>query len=69
MTATKDGRATTSQHDPRTLAVDVGGTGLKASVLDGAGRMLDVHPTALHQRTAIYVGSKGDVEIAREMLA
>jgi polyphosphate glucokinase len=27
-------------NDPRTLAIDVGGSGLKASVLDGAGRML-----------------------------
>jgi hypothetical protein len=27
-------------NDLRTLAIDVGGTGLKASVLDGAGRML-----------------------------
>ena len=33
-----------------------------------ATRMLDVQPTSLHQRTAIYVGSRCDVEIAREML-
>jgi fructose-1,6-bisphosphatase I len=39
------------------------------AAIDGTGRMLDVSPTALHQRTAIYVGSRGDVEIAREMLA
>jgi fructose-1,6-bisphosphatase I len=38
------------------------------AAIDGSGRMLDVNPTALHQRTAIYIGSKGDVEIAREML-
>jgi polyphosphate glucokinase len=33
-------RASPSEDDPRTLAIDVGGTGLKASVLDAAGRML-----------------------------
>jgi fructose-1,6-bisphosphatase I len=36
--------------------------------IDGRGRMLDVVPTRLHQRTPIYVGSKADVAIAREML-
>ena len=35
----------------------------------GTRRILDVQPTELHQRTPIYVGSKGDVAIAREMLA
>jgi len=34
------GRASTSRNGPRTLAIDVGGTGLKASVLDRAGKML-----------------------------
>ena len=29
-----------SRRGPNTLAIDVGGTGLKASVLDDAGRML-----------------------------
>jgi len=29
-----------AKASPRTLAIDVGGTGLKASVLDGAGQML-----------------------------
>jgi hypothetical protein len=33
-------RASVFRNGPRTLAIDVGGTGLKASVLDGAGRML-----------------------------
>ena len=33
-------RASASRNGPRTLAIDVGDTGLKASVLDGAGRML-----------------------------
>jgi polyphosphate glucokinase len=33
-------QASAFQNGPRTLAIDVGGTGLKASVLDGAGKML-----------------------------
>jgi fructose-1,6-bisphosphatase I len=39
------------------------------AAFDGRTRMLEVQPTSLHQRTAIYVGSKFDVEIAREMLS
>ena len=39
------------------------------AAIDGGTRMLDVQPTALHQRTPIFVGSKCDVEIAREMLS
>jgi fructose-1,6-bisphosphatase I len=38
------------------------------SAVDGNGRVLDVVPTSLHQRTPIYVGSKNDVDIACEML-
>jgi polyphosphate glucokinase len=34
------GRSATPHSRPRTLSIDVGGTGLKASVLDGAGRMM-----------------------------
>lgn len=33
-------RASASRNGPRTLATDVGGIGLKASVLDRAGKML-----------------------------
>ncbi len=33
-------RTSTFRNGPRTLAIDVGGTGLKASVLDRAGQML-----------------------------
>ena len=36
--------------------------------IDGRGRVLDVEPTRLHQRTPIFIGSKADVAIAREML-
>jgi polyphosphate glucokinase len=30
-------------HPPQTLAIDIGGTGLKASVLDGSGKMVEEH--------------------------
>jgi fructose-1,6-bisphosphatase I len=36
---------------------------------DGHQRVLDVHPTELHQRTPLYIGSKKDVELATEVLA
>ncbi|MDR3416535.1 MAG: ROK family protein [Nevskia sp.] len=39
MTSTKRKPATASSRGPRTLAMDIGGTGLKASVLDSRGRM------------------------------
>jgi fructose-1,6-bisphosphatase I len=35
---------------------------------DGATRIMDVPPTELHQRTPLYIGSKGEVELADEML-
>ena len=38
------------------------------AAIDGHRRILDVVPSQLHQRTAIYVGSKGDVDVACEML-
>lgn len=28
----------------------------------GTKRILDIHPTAIHQRTSIFLGSKDDVE-------
>ncbi len=36
---------------------------------DGSRRILDIQPTALHQRTPIYIGSKADVEVASRMLS
>ncbi|MBK7906731.1 MAG: class 1 fructose-bisphosphatase [Gemmatimonadetes bacterium] len=39
------------------------------AAIDGQRRILDVQPTELHQRSPYYIGSKADVEIAREMLA
>lgn len=35
---------------------------------DGVHRILDLQPTELHQRTPLYMGSKGDVETAHEFL-
>jgi fructose-1,6-bisphosphatase I len=35
----------------------------------GRGRILDVAPSELHERTPLYIGSKKDVETATEMLA
>ena len=35
---------------------------------DGVRRILDVHPTDLHQRIPLYVGSKSDVDAATSML-
>ena len=39
------------------------------AAIDGRQRILDVTPTALHQRSPYFVGSKADVAIAAEMLA
>lgn len=38
------------------------------SAIDGTQRILNVKPTALHQRSPYYIGSKADVAIAAEML-
>jgi fructose-1,6-bisphosphatase I len=36
---------------------------------DGAHRVMDVQPTELHQRTPLYIGSKGEVDLAVELLS
>ena len=36
---------------------------------DGTRRVLDIHPTELHQRTPLYIGSKAEVALASETLA
>jgi fructose-1,6-bisphosphatase I len=36
---------------------------------DGWHRVLDVVPTELHQRTALYIGSKSDVDLAQQVLS
>jgi fructose-1,6-bisphosphatase I len=33
---------------------------------DGAGRVMDIHPTELHQRTPLYLGSRAEVETVQE---
>ena len=35
---------------------------------DGTQRILDIHPTELHQRIPLYIGSKNEVDLAKEML-
>jgi len=36
---------------------------------DGAHRVMEVQPTELHQRTPLYIGSKGEVDLAVELLS
>ena len=38
------------------------------AAIDGTGRILDIQPTELHQRSPYFVGSRADVEIAATML-
>ena len=39
------------------------------AAIDGARRILEVKPTELHQRTPLYIGSKTEIELARQMLS
>jgi fructose-1,6-bisphosphatase I len=39
------------------------------AAIDGANDVLDINPTELHQRTPLFIGSKDEVAIARDMLA
>jgi fructose-1,6-bisphosphatase I len=39
------------------------------AAIDGSQRILDVHPTELHQRVPLYIGSKQDVDLAQQVLA
>ncbi len=39
------------------------------AAIDGHKRILDIHPTQLHQRSPYFIGSKADVAIAAELLA
>ena len=36
---------------------------------DGHKRIVDIHPTELHERTPLYMGSRHEVELANQMLA
>jgi fructose-1,6-bisphosphatase I len=38
------------------------------AAIDGSRRILDVKPTELHQRTPLYIGSKQEIELARQTL-
>ena len=33
---------------------------------DGIGRVMDIQPTELHQRTPLYLGSRAEVETVQE---
>jgi fructose-1,6-bisphosphatase I len=35
---------------------------------DGHQRILDITPTELHQRTPLYIGSRGDVDEVHRLL-
>jgi fructose-1,6-bisphosphatase I len=39
------------------------------AAIDGSGRIMDIQPTQLHQRSPYFIGSKADVAIAAELLA
>ena len=39
------------------------------AAIDGSQRIMDVKPGELHQRTPLFIGSKGDVELASQVLA
>jgi fructose-1,6-bisphosphatase I len=39
------------------------------AAIDGSRRVLDIHPTELHQRVPLYIGSKQDVDLAQQVLA
>ncbi|HET9424921.1 MAG TPA: class 1 fructose-bisphosphatase [Gemmatimonadaceae bacterium] len=38
------------------------------AAIDGSKRILDVQPTELHQRTPLFIGSKNEIEVARQTL-
>jgi fructose-1,6-bisphosphatase I len=39
------------------------------AAIDGGRRILEVVPTALHQRTPLFIGSRNDVDLASRVLA
>ena len=39
------------------------------AAIDGHRRILDVQPTELHQRTPLFIGSKNEIEVAKQTLA
>jgi fructose-1,6-bisphosphatase I len=53
------------EANPLAFVVEAAG----GSATDGRADILNVMPEELHQRTPLYIGSKDDVQTAREMLA
>lgn len=54
-------------YENNPLAYIVENAGGAAS--DGKQRIMDIHPTKLHQKTPLYIGSADDVRIAEEFIA
>lgn len=52
------------EANPLALIVEQAG----GAATDGVSRILDIEPTDLHQRTPLYIGSRGDIDIATSML-
>ena len=52
------------EANPLAFVVEAAG----GAAIDGTQDILNVMPTELHQRTPLYIGSKEDVETARELL-
>ena len=46
------------------IAKEAGG-----AAFDGVTEVLEIQPTELHQRSPIYIGSRDDIETAREFLS
>jgi fructose-1,6-bisphosphatase I len=53
------------EASPLSFIVEQAGGG----ATDGQQRIMDIHPTELHQRTPLYIGSKEEVELAQATLA
>jgi fructose-1,6-bisphosphatase I len=52
------------EANPLAFIVEQAGGG----AIDGTQRILDVQPTELHQRVPLYIGSKAEIELARQTL-
>lgn len=52
------------EANPLGLIVEQAG----GAATDGSTRILDIVPGELHQRTPLYIGSRGEVELAHEVL-
>ncbi len=52
------------EANPLAMIVEQAGGG----AIDGVGRILDIQPTELHQRTPLFIGSRDEVALAVSML-